>query len=141
MKKLLVILSLISATGCATETYLHGYTFEQSDIDFIAIHKSTRDDVIRELGSPTSKSNFGDSTYYYINFKTEKTAFFDPKVVEQKVLAITFNKKDQVSKIIQHTLDDRNQIAFSEDKTEIQGNYMTPAEQMLSNIGKFNKKK
>jgi outer membrane protein assembly factor BamE (lipoprotein component of BamABCDE complex) len=142
MKKISAIILLSSVlVGCASEVYNHGYTFEQSDIASLEINKSTELDVLTELGSPTSKSNFGEKIYYYINYKTEKVAFLTPKVIEQRVLAISIGENGLVTKISEYTLDDRNQIAFSEDKTEIHGNTLTPIEQILSNVGKFNKKK
>jgi outer membrane protein assembly factor BamE (lipoprotein component of BamABCDE complex) len=128
-------------TSCATETASHGYTFEQYDTGSISVGKTHAEEVFAQLGTPTSESDFGDKVIYYINFKTEKVAFFDPKVVEQRVLAISFNKKGIVSKIHEYTLDDRNQVVYSTDKTEIKGNTLTPIEQLLSNVGKFNKKK
>ena len=141
MRKYLALALSLILTGCATNVYNHGYTFEQSDIATIQINQSTETDVITELGSPSSRSDFGEKTIYYISYKSEKVAFFDPKVIEQRVLAISFDKNNIVSKIVEYTLDDHNQLAFSEDKTEIHGNTLTPIEQILSNVGKFNKKK
>ena len=141
MRKFALIICAFLVTSCATETASHGYTFEQYDTGSITVGKTSMDDVITQLGTPTSESDFGDKVIYYINFKTEKIAFFDPKVVEQRVLAISFNKKMVVSKIREYTLDDRNQVVYSKDKTEIKGNTLTPIEQILTNVGKFNKKK
>ncbi len=140
MRKIALIGLILSLTGCAKEVYHHGYSFEQNNAETIKVGETDYGRVIHELGSPTSKSDFGTKTLYYINYSVEKIAFFDPKITEQKVLAIAFNEKDIVSSINEYTLDDANQIAFSEGKTEIQGNTLTPIEQIMTNIGKFNKK-
>jgi len=117
-----------------------GIVLIKNNIKAIKVGESTKEHVLHELGSPTSESNFGPKTFYYINVKTEKIAFFDEKSIEQRVLAIRMNDNDMVTDITEYTLDDSNQVAFSEKKTEIKGNTLTPIEQILTNIGKFNRK-
>ena len=134
----LILILMLSA--CAAEIEQHGYSFEQNNIDVIKVGHSDKHQVLNELGSPTTESNYGERIYYYISYKSEKIAFFDPKIIEQRVLAINFDKKDVVSDITEYTIDDLNNIAFSEHKTEIQGNTITPMEQILTNVGKYNKK-
>jgi outer membrane protein assembly factor BamE (lipoprotein component of BamABCDE complex) len=140
MRNIALFLTALSLSSCAKEVYHHGYSFEQNNVQTIKVGEADYGKVLSELGSPTTKSNFGPKTLYYINYSVEKIAFLDPKITEQKVLAIAFNDKDVVSNIMEYTLDDSNQVAFSEGKTEIQGNTLTPIEQIMTNIGKFNKK-
>ncbi len=140
MRNAIIFLMVLSLTGCAKEVYQHGYSFEQNNVDTIKVGQADYSKVLNELGSPTSKSTYGQKTLYYINYTVEKVAFLDPKITEQKVLSISFNDKDIVSDITEFTLDDTNDIAFSEGRTEIHGNTLTPIEQIMTNIGKFNKK-
>lgn len=136
--KIIALSLLLLSSGCAKEHYYHGYGFQQNNIDSIKVGSSSYDQVLAELGSPTSESHFGDKTIYYINNKTEKVAFLNPKIVEQRSLAITFDSKGTVSDIYEYTLDDAQNIAFSEKRTEIRGNTLTPIEQVMTNVGKFN---
>jgi len=138
--KHITIITCLTFAGCAHETEQHGYSFEQHNIHLIKVNQSSHLDVLRELGSPTSQSDFGNKVFYYISYKSDKVAFFDPKIVEQRVLAITFNDKGIVKDIVEYTVDDRKNISFSTHKTEIKGNTLTPVEQILSNVGKYNKK-
>lgn len=141
IKKALSSIILIAVlSGCAKEYYHHGFSFEQNNIASIKVGEATEDLVLKELGSPTSKSKYGGLTYYYIASTSEKIAFFDPKIVEQRVLVISFNEKGIVKTIKEHNLDDANEIAFSEELIEIKGNTLSPFEQIFSNIGKYNKK-
>lgn len=142
MKKILALLAIAFVTsGCVAQIQQHGYSFEQNNIEKIQVGQTDYAGVLNQLGSPTSKSNFGPKSLYYISYTSERFAFLDTKIIEQKVLSITFDEQDIVSQISQYTLDDARDIAFSENKTEIQGNTMTPIEQIMTNIGKFNSKK
>jgi outer membrane protein assembly factor BamE (lipoprotein component of BamABCDE complex) len=125
--------------ACAKHEITQGYNFDNADLKVIRVHQSTKEDVRKELGSPTTSSDFGPLTYYYISTKLEKIAFFEPKVVEQRALSICFNSKGVVDTIKELTLDDYNMIVFSESLTEIDGNTLSPLEQMMSNVGKYNK--
>jgi outer membrane protein assembly factor BamE (lipoprotein component of BamABCDE complex) len=142
MKRNLGIIILLAVlSGCATQVDHHGYSFEQNTIQQIKVGETDYASVLNQLGTPTSKAAFGPKSLYYISYISEKIAFLDPKIVEQRVLAITFDGNDVVSDISEYTMDDLKDIGFSESKTEIQGNTLTPIEQIMTNIGKFNKKK
>lgn len=136
---IIVILSQF-LSSCVKQYENHGYSFEHHNIDVVKVNKSKKSDVIASFGNPSSESDFGVKIFYYISFKTETVAFFDPKIVEQRVISIEFDKKDVVSDILEYTINDLNNVAFSEHLTEIKGNAITPLEQILSNVGKFNKK-
>jgi outer membrane protein assembly factor BamE (lipoprotein component of BamABCDE complex) len=140
-KSLVAITLSIFLSGCAKDMRVHGFNFEHTDFKSIKVGETTRHQVLSELGSPTSESDFGEKKYYYIYSKVEKIAFLDPKIVEQKVLSIGFDDCDTVKDINELTLDDANKIIFSESRTEIKGNSLTAVQQILTNIGKYNKKK
>src|SRR4029450_2548633 len=48
------------------------------------------------IGTPSTISTFNDRTWYYISKRTETTAFFDPEVMEQEILAIHFDENGVV---------------------------------------------
>lgn len=139
MKKYL-ILCMFFLTSCISEHHTHGYTFDQNHLSIIKVGQTNKEAVITGLGTPTTKSDFGPEVFYYISYKTEKVAFFDPKIIEQKVIAIAFDKKNVVADITEYNIDDLKNVAFSEHKIELKGNSLSPVEQILTNIGKFNKK-
>lgn len=140
IKKLVLILGLVALSGCVKEHRNHGYGFNQNSLDSIKVGQTSMEGVVDQLGSPTSTSHFGDPTFYYISNVSEKIAFLEPKIVEQKVLSIKFDGSKRVSEIKQYTLDDANDVAFSQSRQEIRGNSLNPLEQIMSNVGKFNKK-
>jgi outer membrane protein assembly factor BamE (lipoprotein component of BamABCDE complex) len=90
------------------------------------------------LGSPSSVSAFQDRTWYYISRRTEQTAFFDPEVVEQEVLAIVFDSQNIVQDMKIYGLENGRLVQMVDRITPTHGNDLTIVEQVLGNLGRFN---
>lgn len=137
--KYALLASLLMLSACNKDVALHGFNFEHVDFGEIKVNETSRNAVLATLGSPTSQSDFNGKTDYYIESKVEKVAFLDPKVLEQRVLAISYNQSGIVSGITEYTLDDANKVIFSDSHTELKGNGITPVQQIMTNLGKYNK--
>ena len=110
------------------------------DVDVIASimpNKSTKQDVERVMGSPSSINLYGDETWMYIGEVTEQTAFFERKVDERSVVLITFNKDGVVSAIESQGLEASRAIEPVERTTPTVGKDMTVIEQLLGNLNRF----
>ena len=94
--------------------------------------------VTQLLGSPSTISAFQDRTWYYISRRTEQTAFLDPKVVEQEVLAISFNDNNIVDDMRIYGLENGRMIDMNTKVTPTFGNDLTLVQQLLGNLGRFN---
>ena len=94
--------------------------------------------VTQLLGSPSTISAFQDRTWYYISRRTEQTAFLDPKVVEQEVLAISFNDSNIVDDMKVYGLENGRMIDMNQKVTPTYGNDLTLMQQLLGNLGRFN---
>jgi len=94
--------------------------------------------VTQLLGSPSSVSAFQDRTWYYISRRTETTAFFNPQVVEQEVLAVTFDAQNIVQDMKVYGLEKGRTVAMVDRVTPTYGNDLTLVQQVLGNLGRFN---
>jgi outer membrane protein assembly factor BamE (lipoprotein component of BamABCDE complex) len=94
--------------------------------------------VTQLLGSPSTMSAFQDSTWYYISRRTEQHAFFDPNVVEQEVLAISFNQSNIVEDMKIYGLENGRMVEMNDKVTPTFGNDLTLMQQLLGNLGRFN---
>jgi outer membrane protein assembly factor BamE (lipoprotein component of BamABCDE complex) len=141
--KKLYFLSVITAllSSCAKHEHFHGYSFDDKNISEIVVGQTNESELLELLGSPTVTSNFGPKTYYYISTKQVSTAFFNPSLLEQDVLEIGFNDHHRVNNIKSYTHNEARPINYARTNTELKGNEMTPLEQILSNVGKFNNPK
>ena len=94
--------------------------------------------VTQLLGSPSTVSAFQDRTWYYISRRTAQTAFLDPDVVEQEVLAISFNDQNIVEDMKIYGLENGRMVAMNDKITPTYGNDLTLVQQLLGNLGRFN---
>ena len=94
--------------------------------------------VTQVLGSPSAVSAFQDRTWYYISRRTEQLAFLDPQVVEQEVLAISFDAQNIVQNMKVYGLENGRMIAMVDRITPTHGNDLTLVQQVLGNLGRFN---
>lgn len=99
---------------------------------------ATRTDVLQAIGTPTTTSVFDDNAWYYIGQKTEKKAFFDAKVTDRRIFEVRFDANGQV--ISAQEVDAKAEdIQLATRKTPTSGHSMTLSQQLLGNIGRFNK--
>ena len=138
-KNIPLFLALALLTSACTPTQSNrGNMVEDYRMSEVTPGISTRTNVLKSLGSPTTKAPFDDNVWYYIGQKMEKKGIFDPKVVEERVVVVAFNDEG-----ILQTMEeiDSNRIAVPKvrRKTETGGNEVTVMEQLLGNVGRFNK--
>lgn len=96
-------------------------------------------DVAEILGTPSTFSSFGGESWYYISERVERYAFYEPKLLERKVIRVDFDAKGLVSDVeIQDQLAGRK-IQFVERETPTAGHSLTFFEQIFGNLGRFNK--
>jgi hypothetical protein len=97
----------------------------------------TRSRSCRSIPASTI-STFDDRTWYYISKRTETTAFFDPDVTDQEVLAINFDESGVVQNMRVYGQEDGRTIAYVDRTTPTEGNELTLIQQLLGNLGRFN---
>jgi outer membrane protein assembly factor BamE (lipoprotein component of BamABCDE complex) len=115
-----------------------GYTLEEANINQLQPKVSTKDDVLRVLGTPSSKSYFGNDTWFYISSKAEKVAFMNAKTIEQHVIGIEFNEAGTITSLQQYSLSDARKVQFAKESTPTEGSDLTAVGQILGNVGRFN---
>ena len=136
----LFLLALVAAApaACQTDVDLHGNLPRHDEIAEIQPGKSTKADVTRILGSPSSIGVFDPDDWYYISKRTKQVAFFAPKVLDQEVFVVEFGK-DGVVKAVEHKgMKDAENISPAPGATPAPGRHLTFLEQLIGNVGRFN---
>lgn len=133
-----LLLALLSA--CVATTHNRGYNSEKMQTNSSAIKPGVANinTVKNVLGSPSVTSSYGNKTWYYVSTKTESTAFLEPKIVDQNVIAIAFNDQNIVTDVKKYTREDMRLIELRKDVTRTEGNDLTVLQQLLGNVGRFN---
>jgi outer membrane protein assembly factor BamE (lipoprotein component of BamABCDE complex) len=132
--------TLLLATACTPTQATRGNIVEDYRIAEIVPGVSSRTNVLQSLGSPTTQAPFDDNVWYYIGQKTEKVGIFDPKVVDKKVVVVAFNDEgivEAINKVDADMID----VPHVRRKTPTAGNDITIMEQLIGNVGRFNKGK
>ncbi len=132
------ILMLLLLGSCQSID-VRGQFVSDNAIEEINSKKLTQDKIIDLIGTPTYVPEYTNNTWYYIQRSLAKRAWFEPKVVEQRIVKITFNNKEKVSgaSLLQ---DIHNENINIESKyTKAQGTEQGSLQKFVKNIGRFNK--
>ena len=124
-------------TACAPTQNVRGYLTDDVLISEIKRGVDDKGSVLNALGSPSNVSTFGTNTWYYITRKTESIAFFEKKILEQRVVAIKFDDSGVVSNIHRYETDDARAVEISERVTPTRGKQLSLFQQLFGNIGRF----
>jgi outer membrane protein assembly factor BamE (lipoprotein component of BamABCDE complex) len=132
--------ALIAAlSACVPNVDQRGYLPEADKLAQIHPGTTTKDQVEKILGTPSSTGIFDDKHWYYISRKTEQVAFLDPDVLDQQVYIVNFNGQGVVQSVDHRGMKDGREIAMAPGATPAPGRELTFIEQVLGNIGRFNR--
>lgn len=136
---ILFLIVFFCCSGCIKTYHTSGHLFKEDEIQ--ALEKARSKQEIEDLlGSPTTVSDFGKETWYYITSKKETIAFLPDKVIEQNIIAVTFDQ-DNVSKILRYTEHDKHEVELISEYTVTKGNDTTATQHLFTNLGRFNNNK
>lgn len=125
--------------ACSPKINARGHVDAQKNMEKIQVGRSYRQDVMQMLGSPSTTSTFGEERWYYITAQKEAFGFLAPEVTKQDVTQITFNEDGMVTDIQRRGIKDRRDIEITQETTPTEGHQLGFFEQLLGNVGRFNK--
>ena len=131
------VVALVCAAlgGCTGEQFQKGYILPQGALEQIPIGAS-QDQVLIVMGTPSTVATLNGEVFYYISQRSErKVAFMNQRVVDQRVIAIYFDKNRQVQRLANYGLQDGKIFDFISRTTPTSGqelSYLTPLFKLLS---------
>jgi outer membrane protein assembly factor BamE (lipoprotein component of BamABCDE complex) len=121
--------------GCTGEQFQKGYILPPNALEQIPIGAS-QDQVLIVMGTPSTVATLNGEVFYYISQRSErKVAFMNQQVVDQRVIAIYFDKNRQVQRLANYGLQDGKIFDFISRTTPTSGqelSYLTPLFKLLS---------
>ena len=137
---LFVIISAPAAiASCSPSVEQRGNLPSPDKVSEIRAGSTTKEEVAKILGTPSSVSVFNnDKSWYYISRRTAQTAFFDPDVLDQQVYVVSFDDQGGVKVVDQKVLQDGVEVTPVARATPAPGRELSFLEQLLGNLGKFN---
>ena len=138
-KKNLILLvpALLAVSACSPTVANRGNMVKDYQMVTIAPGVSTKSDVLRAMGSPTTQDPFDENKWFYIGQTTEKKGILDPKVTDERIVMVDFDDAGMVE-TIKDVGGNREDIPYERRKTPTSGNEVTIMQQFFGNLGKFN---
>jgi outer membrane protein assembly factor BamE (lipoprotein component of BamABCDE complex) len=125
-----------SATDTLTpgETLTSGYVIDEETLALVPVG-SSREQVLLSLGTPSTTATFDSEVFYYISQTRHRpVAFMQPRVVDQRVLAVYFGADGRVSQIANYGLQDGRVFDFISRTTPTAGRDQNFIQQLISGV-------
>jgi len=135
----------VALTGCGkdvfstSETLTQGYVIDQQQIEQVPVG-SSREQVLLALGTPSTTATFDNEVFYYISqTRVRRVAFMNPKLVDQRVLAVYFGEDGRVINIANYGSQDGKVFDFISRTTPTGGKDHSFLSQLLAGAGQIPK--
>jgi outer membrane protein assembly factor BamE (lipoprotein component of BamABCDE complex) len=126
--------------ACTPIVATHGNLVTKARYDQIVPLISTRADVARSWGPPTSISPFDPDTWYYIGETTSQQGIFEADVDKRQMIKVTFDPANGDTVLAMDTINPAlaRVIDPVDRRTPTAGREFTVLQQFVGNLGKFN---
>jgi outer membrane protein assembly factor BamE (lipoprotein component of BamABCDE complex) len=144
LRSLAAVLTLgaaLALAGCSgvglSEDFQRGYVLQEGALEQIPIG-ATQEQVLIVLGTPSTVATVNGDAFYYISQKTHRGAAFMPQhVVDQRVIAVYFNKDRRVTRLANYGIKDGKVFDFISRTTPTGGAELSLLGNMFTNLNPF----
>jgi len=124
-------------TGCEETVHLRGNIPDPGVVKSIKPGAHRKADITRLLGSPSTIATFEKEIWYYIGGKVKTVSFFEPELLERKVLTVHFDPRGVVTGINDKDASKNLELSLVERETPTKGKELTIIQQLIGNVGRF----
>ncbi|MGC2854225.1 outer membrane protein assembly factor BamE [Novispirillum sp. DQ9] len=138
----LAVLAPLALTlpACTPEVTPRGNLPSPSVLAQVVPGETSRPQVASLLGTPSSTSLFDNGeVWYYIGARTTQYAVYSTDEVERSIVAVRFDPAGRVEKVTTLGKEDGEDVTLVGRSTPTAGNELNFLQQMLGNVGRFNK--
>ena len=99
----------------------HGILLLENKFNKIYVNKSNTNDILSVFGPPSTKSEFDDNIWIYIERKKSNQSIFklgNQKIIKNNVVVLELNNKGILSSKKIYDLNNMNKYEFSKNTTE-----------------------
>ena len=131
----LALTLLLTGCGSLEQSFQRGYVVTEGALEQIPLG-SSQEQVLIVLGTPSTVATVSGEAFYYISQRAEKAAAFMPqKVVEQRVIAVYFDKDRRVARLADYRLQDGKIFDFVSRTTPSGGSELSYLTYLFKIIG------
>ena len=131
------LVSVLTLGGCAVteQTFQRGYVVPDGALEQIPLG-SSQEQVLIVLGTPSTVATVSGEVFYYISQRAQKAAAFMPQqVVDQRVIAVYFDKERRVTRLADYGMKDGKIFDFVSKTTTTGGTEMSYLTYLFKIIG------
>ncbi len=113
--------------GCFTQNYQRGYVLAEGALEQIPLG-APQEQVLITLGTPSTVATVSGEVFYYISRRTEQTSFLPETTLDQRVVAVYFDKNRRVQRLANYGVEDGKIFDYVSRTTPTGGqelNYLT----------------
>ena len=124
IKPFYIIFIILIATSCSLKPVdkYHGVAFLEKKQIKLSINQSNKNDIIKILGAPSTKSILEDDLWIYIENRKSKSSIFKlgkEIVLTNNVLVLEINDKGILKNKKFYNIDDLNKLTFNKNETKM----------------------
>ena len=113
---------ILITTSCSLKPInnYHGVAFLEKKQKELLINKSNKNDIIKILGSPSTKSILENDLWIYIENRKSKSSLFKlgkEIILSNNVLVLEIDDKGILKNKKFYNIDDQNELKFNKNKT------------------------
>lgn len=127
--------ALLASSACTSVIDRRGFLPEDEAQTVITAGTDTKTTVLTRLGNPSQQGVFDQQVWYYMSAVDSSQAFFMPKAIERRIIAVSFDDDDRVSEVRQYTMADGRVVDYNRERTPTRGREVTFLEQILGSVG------
>jgi outer membrane protein assembly factor BamE (lipoprotein component of BamABCDE complex) len=128
---------VLSGCGSFGETLQRGYVLPEGALEQIPVG-ATQEQVLIVLGTPSTVATVNGEAFYYISQKATRSAAFMPhEVVDQRVIAVYFDKDRKVTRLANYGLKDGKVFDYLSQTTETGGERLSYLRSIFRNFKMF----
>jgi outer membrane protein assembly factor BamE (lipoprotein component of BamABCDE complex) len=124
-----------AVAACTSESFQKGYILQPGALEQIPIGAS-QDQVLIVLGTPSTVATLNGEVFYYISQRAERPiAFMNQRIVDQRVIAVYFDRNRQVTRLANYGMQDGRIFDFISRTTPTSGqelSYLAPLFKLIS---------
>ena len=132
----LTLACALALAGCGSfsETLQRGYVLPEGALEQIPVGAS-QEQVLIVLGTPSTVATVNGEAFYYISQKSQRdVAFLPHEIVDQRVVAVYFDKERRVERLANYGLKDGKVFDFVSQTTTTGGAELSYIRNIFKNL-------
>lgn len=127
---------LVALLAACTALYQnHGYIPRDVDLEQVIVGESTREDVAKAVGRPSSTGLLTGGAWYYVGSRFRHYGPREPQEIDRQVVAISFDEGGTVENVERFGLEKGQVVVLSRRVTDSNIEGLSFLRQLLGNIG------